>query len=751
MKKFLHLAVFTIIAFSISTLIFISCEDSSTNPDKNMEISGYVKDVNGIAINNAVVSAFLAEKLIESDSTDINGSFTLQNIPSENNDAVLLKISHPDYSAQSAKLKDFLSSKINGKVPVILSKDTCCGVVKAIVKDSASGNYIYDAEVKLRKGDQDGILKRTDSSGTVLFDSICTGNFSLRISKQNYKVVEMSFGLDSCQSKIIEVSMIKLEDCCGKLEFIIKDKITGDVIKEASVKITKAEGQFTATKYTDASGKVQFGELCMGKYFIRISKGDNYKVIEDYTKVENCELKSLEYKLEPIQNDCCGRLLVKVTDKTTGENIAGTAVKLSNGQTVIGTKNTNEDGYAVFEKICPNTYWIRVYKPNYKVVEMDGIKYTECDTINKEIKLEKIPSDSCCDNKVYIEPQDSATKQLIKNATVKLWKNGAILKTLTTGETGVTFTELCKGGYGVSIYAENYKTIEFQFEVSCSENKGFTKYMLKNLSDSCCFGKAKLIVKDEISGEVIKNASVKLWKGNQLIGTKSTEGGYALFENICKGTYQFSATADGYKGFEFNFELGCNETQILTKTMKKLESDTCCLGKAKIIIKDEATGEVIKNASIKLWKGGQLIGTKSTEGGYAMFEQICKGTYGVNITAAGYTGFEFNFEIGCNETREIVKTMKKNTDSCETAVLKILARDLSDQSPVEGAHVVIKRNGTVVAEGTTNADGGFGKENLHAPAEYQITVTKDGYEGKSFEMKFTECKTWQETAWLKKN
>jgi hypothetical protein len=838
MKGFFRVAIFTVIAFSIASLMFISCEDSSTNPDKTMEVSGFVKDVSGTPVPDAVVSAFLADKLIESDSTDINGLFTLLRIPSENNDAVMLQISHPSYNTQKAKLSEFLANKINGKVPVLLSNDTCCSVIKVIVKDSATGNFIYDAEVKLRKGDQDAKLKRTDSSGTVLFDSVCTGNFSLRISKQNYRVVEQSFSLDSCQSKIIEVTMAKLEDCCGKLEFIVKDKITGEVINGATVKITKAEGQFTSTKYTADNGKVQFGELCMGKYFIRISKGDAYNVIEDYSDVENCDLKSLEYKLEPRQNDCCGKLIIKVTDKTTGDVIAGAEVRLNQGQTVIGTKNTSAEGYAVFEKICPNTYWIRVFKTNYKVVEQDGFKYTGCDTINTEIKLEKNPTDSCCNNKVYIEPQDSTTKVLIKNATVKLWKNGSLFKTLTTGDLGVTFNELCKGAYGVSISAENYKGIEFQFEVNCLDSKEFVKYMAKIVTDTCCLGKAKLIVKDSVSGEVIKNASVKLWKGNQLISTKSTELGYANFEQLCQGNYQFSVSATGYTSFEYNFEQGCNVSWELTKAMKKVESDTCCLGKAKIIIKDDATGDVIKNATVKLWKGGQLIATKNTEAGYAMFEQLCQATYGVNVTAEGYTGFEFSFQQGCNQTQEIVKTMKKTSDtcclgkskitikdyssgevikyatvklwkgsqlistkttslgyvnfeqlcqttygvsvtasgytgfefnfeqgcnqtqeivktmkrldSCDVAVIRIVARDKVDNTVIAGAHVVVKRNGTVVAEGNTNAEGGFGKENLHAPAEYQITVSKDGYEGTTFEMKFTECKTWQETGFLTK-
>jgi len=130
---------------------------------------------------------------------------------------------------------------------------------------------------------------------------------------------------------------------------------------------------------------------------------------------------------------------------------------------------------------------------------------------------------------------------------------------------------------------------------------------------------------------------------------------------------------------------------------------------------------------------------------------LCQGKYGVSILAEQYKGQEFDFTLGCNESKEFTKTLQKSSnDSCYTAVLKLIIKDIDTKNPISGASVKIYSNNQLVAEGKSTEDGYFVKEQLKAPAVYLIVVTKDDFNGAEFKIEFKECTKYQETVWLKK-
>lgn len=176
-----------------------------------------------------------------------------------------------------------------------------------------------------------------------------------------------------------------------------------------------------------------------------------------------------------------------------------------------------------------------------------------------------------------------------------------------------------------------------------------------NNQDTCCHGKIRLYVKDS-TNIYLKNAKVKLWKGNVLVAEKYTnDNGYVAFEEVCKGQYQLSIIREGYKGMEFSFTMDCNEIKEATKILTK---DVCCTGKIKFKLVDKTTLTAIQGATVKIWKHGQILATATSNvEGWVVFENLCAPVeYGFDFEAQGYKHKELSLKLSeCKTVQETIK------------------------------------------------------------------------------------------------
>jgi hypothetical protein len=260
-----------------------------------------------------------------------------------------------------------------------------------------------------------------------------------------------------------------------------------------------------------------------------------------------------------------------------------------------------------------------------------------------------------------------------------------------------------------------------------------------------------VIPKDKSTGSALNGATVKIYKDGQVVAYKTVAEGYAKFTDLCKGVYLIKIIAEGYTAISFEYEMGCNTEQELAKSLEKTNTgDSCCDGRIKLVVKDKNTGSIITGATVKLWKSGTLVSTKTVSGDYVVFEKVCKGTYGMDIIAEGYQGIEFQIELGCNETIYLTKELQSNnaSDTCYTAILKLMIKDSTNSTAISGATIKIYLGDDLVAEGESSAEGYYVKESLMAPAEYRVVISKDGYVSKAFEFYFNECKKIAETVRL---
>lgn len=648
-------------------LLSNSCKENTNTPTDTQNLVAKLVDAAENPVPDAMVFALKGNTSISTDTTDDNGTFELANIPTDLSGITLLvKASgFPEMKTELNKLMK--SNEFNsGKKFKIMRQDSCKSSVTITVKDSASGNPLANVWVKVSKEDQIYAKIKTNSDGKIIVTNLCSGKYWYRIAPDGYKVMENYFILGENDEQTITVSIPKIvqQNCCSQLNVKVIDNETGNPINEAEVKIAKSGADWYTKKYTNSDGNVTFGELCDGKYWIRVAK-DGYKVKEEDGFIfSECDTLSATIKLiksTPSSDSCYGAFNILVKDNSNGNPIAGAEVKLTKEGWDGAKKYTDDNGKTSFGQLLPGKYFVRIAKDGYQVIET-YFYIEKCDTVNWEKKLIKSEQkDTCCAGKIIVYPKDESSKTIINGAVVKLWKNGQLIKTLTISENQpAKFLELCEGKYGISV------------------------------------------------------------------------------------------TATNYKGKETDITLGCNKAEEVVLYLSKNQQDTCCNNKLIVYVKDDQSGQALKNAKVRIWNGRQQLTYKvSDDNGMVVFEELCKGTYGVDIIREGYQSIEFQFEVNCNDTKEITKTLKAN-EPCNTAGLKFFVKDYENGTPISGATVVIKANGQVVAEGTTNSEGYYIKENLSAPVLYSITISKDGYITQTFEIKLKECKLYAETIKLKK-
>lgn len=657
MKKIL-----TTLLLSVFGLILLSsCEDSTTGTGNLVNIDGYVINKDGQPVAGALIKAFNNEQTYAQDTSDEMGMFTLINVPEAAQDLKIAAISD-NYSYFEIPYNNAKSLMEKGKMPILLEgQDTCCNVVKVIVKDDSTGTPISGAQVKLQKNQSDWKqIKETDSTGTVIFENVCDAKYWIRVAKDGFSVKEEDFTIDSCETKTLDPKLKRnvQDSCCNNSVKIWVKDTAGELIKNAKVRVWK-NGQNITYKISE-NGYVIFNELCKGKYGFDIIS-ETYKSIEFNYEFECGDSKELTKVLEKAEQDTCCNGKVKIWLKNaSGDLLNNIKVKLWKGNQNL-TYKISENGYVIFDGLCKGTYGFSIQGTDlYKGQEFNyELGCNETKEFTRE--LVKITQDTCCNNRIKLWVKNGEGG-LINNAKVKLWKNGQNISSKISENGYVVFEGLCTGKYGFDITAETYKAIEFNYEFTCDNNKEETKILQRAEQDTCCDGKVKIQLKNS-SGELLSNVKVKLWKNGQNITYKVSQNGYVIFEDLCKAKYGFSIQAtDLYKGQEFDYELGCNETKEFTKVLENQVKDTCYTAVLKIIAKDYDSKAAIPGAKVVVKLGDSTVfeGTTNNEGYIAKEGLKAPAEYKVIVSKDGYQTTQFEMYFPSCKTLQETANLKKD-------------------------------------------------------------------------------------------
>ncbi|MDB5036326.1 MAG: Cna protein B-type domain protein [Chlorobi bacterium] len=464
-------------------------------------------------------------------------------------------------------------------------------------------------------------------------------------------------------------------------------------------------------------------------------------------------------------DSCCARLTIQVSGGEHNTRLGGVEVRLRRGNDVVVIGTTDSNGRVTFTNICNGEFNLRIAKTGYTVVERGGINVHGCDSTLIEFHMNAVPGnehhdDTCCNGKLRIVAKDSASGASLSGASIRINKTGGNARTLVSNGDGAIFREVCAGTYNVRIVREGYRTVEFTVTVTCNDSV-YTDRRLGHVTtphndDSCCHGRATIIARDSTTNAVLSGATVRFYSGGTLRSTSTANGdGRVVLEGLCAGTYTIDISKDHYHHVEFTFTIGCNGTYETTRKLlaeTTPNNDSCCHGRATIIARDSTTNAVLSGASVRLSSGGTVRSTTTTNGdGRVVLEGLCAGTYTINITKDHYHAVEFTFTIGCNGTYETTRKLLAETtppaDSCCNGSMTFRVKDSSvaEGGWLSGVNVTIVRNGVTVAQGTTNADGNYTRNELCGHATFTVTYSKSGFHSKTVTFTMTDCRAITET------
>ena len=339
-----------------------------------------------------------------------------------------------------------------------------------------------------------------------------------------------------------------------------------------------------------------------------------------------------------IYKDDAGALLTRET------------VKLRDGDTVLATSTTDDEGVATFE-----------YTPtqdkeyNFNVASEDGltsnyisktiVKHPANITVSTTKNLVYIPSSFVFSGVV------SSNYGVMENATLKIMNNNEVIGTAYTNALGEYSREI-----ECNTTAEyNLKAVYEGDDVHYSSNSSFVNVVARKLNTNVTINSNKStvyygqsvtitgVLKDEL-GNKLSDTTVKLYNGSSQLatGTTNSNGEYSFTETLNEGTYSLKVVYDGD-----NSHSNCNSSSISIIVRKLNTNITINTDKNVVyhsqslvisgVLKDEL-GVPISGATVTL-KGGSSDSTRTTNsnGEYSFIRNYS--------SAGGDYGKTFNYYV----------------------------------------------------------------------------------------------------------
>lgn len=242
-----------------------------------------------------------------------------------------------------------------------------------------------------------------------------------------------------------------------------------------------------------------------------------------------------------------------VYEDEVGTPISRETVILRDGETVLDTKLTDEEGIATFEYLPAQDkeYDFNVVNEeglvsNYIVTDI--IKHSVDISLNSDKKTAYIPTTFNINGIV------SSDYGVVKNATLNVMNNNQLLETIYSNSVGEYSLEIQANSvtnYNLQIVYEgnsiNYSGVsdyvsvtarKLNNSITINTNRS-TVYYTQNVTISG-------VLTDEL-GNKIANATVKLYNGSSLVatGTTNSNGAYSFTRNWSQGTYNFKVIYEG--------------------------------------------------------------------------------------------------------------------------------------------------------------------------------------------------------------
>ena len=589
------------------------------------------------------------------------------------------------------------------------------GDIRLVKTDAVSGKPIIGVKFNVYSGTILVGTMTTDSNGVATLNGLEPGTYTV---KEDALPTGYAGELVVLEANVVSDVTCELQatntPSTSKIRIIKTDAQSGTALAGAEFTITDAAGNVVEVLITDADGKAESNWLTYGIYTITETAAPEHYVNSGFAQRFDAfeDGKTYEFTVTNAPNK--GGIRLIKTDSETGALLAGVQFSIYQGDTLIATMTTDENGVASCDNLDRGIYLVKEdalpegYSGELVVLEatVQSDAVTELHAVNCKSK-----------SQIRIIKTDDLTSEAVSGAEFTVTDEGGnVAAVITTDANGEAVTDWLP--YGIYTVTET-KTPEHYVASSWSETvaayeNGVT-YTFE-VSNTPTKGYLQITKTDVLDDTLIEGVQFDIYRTGELITTMTTGAdGVATSEALPKGSYTVKehSRPEGYTG-----ELATMEVAVKSdETTQLTASNQPIMGQIRIEKSDALTGEALAGAefTITLSNGlpshngsndGEVVAVMTTdEDGVAVSPLLTWGTYTVVETKIPehYENHPFEAVVTISEHEQTYTVEAENEPTM--GYIRVVKTNSLDHTPIAGVIFDISQNSQVIGSIVTDEDG----------------------------------------------
>lgn len=479
-------------------------------------IAGQVIDaVTSNPISGATINVYIDQVLVASAITDPNGNYQIPNLVPED---FTVNASKPNYQTQT------LGATVSANTTTIVNFSLLSnpGAIVGQVKDSLTSNPIVGAKISVLSGMTVIGTSLTDSNGGYTIGQLAPGQYTVIANAgRDYQIGIQGAAVIASSVTVVNFA---LQPDPGIIAGTVTNATNGNPIQGTTILVFS---RFTvvASTLTDANGSYSIAGLAPGNYTV-VAKAANYSL--SYAEaIVNAHLTTI-VNFSLTSNP--GMISGTVTDAVTTAPIAGAAIQLRSGFTLISTAITDASGNYQFFDLAPDTYTVAAVATGFQ-------RQLKIATVNSDQTAVVNFSLNSNPGAIAGTVTDAITTNPIPNATIIVFQGTTLIDfTITDANGNYTIPGLAPGNYTVLAIAKGYQSA-FSTEVAAAGTTTIADFALLSTP-----GAIAGIVTDGCTGTPVPGTIIIVQDGSTIVGFALTDanGDYSI-DSLAPGHYTVTA------------------------------------------------------------------------------------------------------------------------------------------------------------------------------------------------------------------
>ncbi|MGT2715015.1 SpaA isopeptide-forming pilin-related protein [Streptococcus respiraculi] len=411
------------------------------------------------------------DKVVATEKTDDKGKVTFkdvaygeytlvetQTLPGYVLDTTPISVSVTDDKAVIEKVMTNRKKKSS----VVLKK------VDATTKQALSG-----VSFELRQGDKVIDTQVTDDKGMITFKDVAYGEYTVVETKtlDGYALLDKPLDVNVTEDgAIIDLGEITNDFKRSTVVLTKTDADTGEALAGVTFELRQGD-KVIASEKTDDKGVVIFKDVAYGEYtLVETQTLAGYVLDTTPISVSVTEDKAVIEKMMTNRKKKSSVVLKKV-DATTKQALSGVSFELRQGDKVIASGETDDQGVVTFKDVAYGEYAL-VETQTLPGYVLDTTPISVSVTEDKAV-IEKTMTNRKKKSSVVLKKVDATTKQVLAGVSFELRQGDKVIDTQVTDDKGmIIFKDVAYGDYTVveTKALDGYVLLDKPLDVNVTED-----------------------------------------------------------------------------------------------------------------------------------------------------------------------------------------------------------------------------------------------------------------------------------------